>query len=104
MSYKPKALACLVATGCGVLKKKLPLLKLFQDTFSWLSLPQYSCCCPARQAYSHSASVGRRYCLPVLALSFLMNSWASFQLTCSTGQLSPQAVKLLGLLPITACH
>ena len=60
---------------------------------------------PARQAYSHSASVGRRY-LSVFSIpfSFLMNAWASFQQTCSTGQSFPPSLKYEGLLPMTRCH
>ena len=43
---------------------------------------------PARAAYSHSASVGRRYLLPPsLAFSLRMNSCTSFQETFSTGRL-----------------
>src|SRR4051812_42907841 len=58
---------------------------------------------PARQAYSHSASVGRRYGFLSLACSFLQNSWQSSHETFSTGRfLSP--LKWLGLLPMTACH
>src|SRR4051812_24923357 len=46
---------------------------------------------PARQAYSHSASVGKRYRLPAVvsfsrADSFLQNSMASAQFTRSTGK------------------
>src|SRR3989338_769304 len=106
MSYKPQALGCLVATGLVV----LPLLPAgfanppYQPTLSRSPLPQYSCCAPARQAYSHSASLGRRYFFPVLALSASINAWASSQLTCSTGQLSPQLPNLLGLLPMSAFH
>ncbi len=55
---------------------------------------------PARQAYSHSASVGRR--ASSSGASFPMNSLQSSQLTCSTGRsglLNP-----LGFFPITACQ
>ena len=50
---------------------------------------------PALQAYSHCASVGRSNLYPAgslpayFSLSLLQNSLASFQLTCSTGRLSP---------------
>ncbi len=40
---------------------------------------------PARQAYSHWASVGRRAVRAVLRPSHLQNSTASFQLTQITG-------------------
>ncbi len=36
---------------------------------------------PARAAYSHSASVGRRYGLPSFLVSHSQNATASFQLT-----------------------
>src|SRR5271170_2838412 len=105
MSYRPQALASLVATGWVV----PPLLSSYHPTPSTLSLPQYSWCHPARQAYSHSASLGRRYCFPVLAFSFRIYSCVSFQLTLSAGQLLPQSLvkkplKWLGLLPMMARH
>src|SRR5205809_856020 len=40
---------------------------------------------PARQAYSHSASVGRRYVGPSFWLNHLQNSTASYQHTFTTG-------------------
>ena len=40
---------------------------------------------PARQAYSHSASVGKRYVLPSFSLSFLQYATASSQLTYTAG-------------------
>ena len=40
---------------------------------------------PARQAYSHSASVGSRYFLPSFLLSQAQKAAASFQLTLTTG-------------------
>src|ERR1039457_1091834 len=112
MSYKPQSLACLVETGFVVLALLPTGLEYapYHATLSTWSLPQYSCCPPARQAYSQSASLGKRYCLPVLALSFWMNSWTSFQFTFSTGQVSPHPLlkkpplNLLGLLPIIAFH
>ncbi len=57
---------------------------------------------PALATYSHSASERRRYVWPVFALSFLVNSFALFHLTSSTGLRSP--LTLLGLFPITARH
>src|SRR5579864_3491497 len=49
---------------------------------------------PPRQAYSHSASVGKRYVRPTAfssgrADSLRQNSTASSQETCSTGWLAP---------------
>src|SRR5438270_12718134 len=43
---------------------------------------------PARAAYSHSASVGRRYTACVLVSSHLTYARASYQLTQTTGSLS----------------
>src|SRR5438067_1313834 len=40
---------------------------------------------PARQAYSHSASVGKRYVWPSSWLNHSQNATASFQLTFTTG-------------------
>src|SRR6478735_1600438 len=40
---------------------------------------------PARQQYSHSASVGRRYFFPSFSLSHLHSAVASFQVTFTTG-------------------
>src|SRR5262249_4997190 len=40
---------------------------------------------PARQAYSHSASVGKRYFLPSLLLNQSQKATASFQETLTTG-------------------
>ena len=64
---------------------------------------------PARQAYSHSASVGRRYTRPARRSSGsadnrLQNSTASSQLTLSTGWLGPpwfSEVNDDGLTPMT---
>src|SRR5262245_61548601 len=43
---------------------------------------------PARQAYSHSASVGSRYVRPSFLLSHAQNATASCQFTLTTGWLS----------------
>src|SRR5262245_28240546 len=40
---------------------------------------------PARQAYSHSASVGRRYLRPSFLLNQVQNACASCQLILTTG-------------------
>ena len=63
-----------------------------QPTESWLLPPLYRYPLlnrPPRAAYSHSASVGRRYCLPLSLLSLRMNSCASSQLIVSTGLRGP---------------
>ena len=52
---------------------------------------------PARQAYSHSASLGMRYSHLVSLLSLTQNSWASNHDTCSTGRSSPLNLDGLGL-------
>ena len=44
---------------------------------------------PARQAYSHSASLGKRCSLPVLIANLAQNSTASYQETFSTGKFAP---------------
>src|SRR5688572_24704548 len=58
---------------------------------------------PARQAYSHSASLGRRYFFPVFSDSLRQNSFASCQLTESTGA-AGSLDDLLGFRPITASY
>src|SRR5581483_12498014 len=72
-------------------------------------------------AYSHSATVGKRYHQPLprsCSFSFLRNSCASSHDTCSTGNRFnsssemyrtlllpfPWREKKLGLWPMTACH
>ena len=59
---------------------------------------------PARHAYSHSASLGKRAFKPgTNPFSLARKHFVSFQLTRSAG-LFLSSVKLLGLFPITACH
>src|ERR1017187_9809860 len=53
----------------------------FTSSFGNASPLQKSVFVPARQAYSHSASVGRRQVLPSFALNHLQNAMASSQLT-----------------------
>lgn len=81
----------------------LPLLgALLNNPFH---LPQlYFVTDSALEAYSHSASLGKRNFLPLYLLSFSIKSCTSSQLIFSTGQLLPQAEKSDGLLPIIACH
>jgi len=65
---------------------------------------------PARQAYSHSASVGTRYVRPAFcssgrALSFWQNSRAAFQEIESTGSSdSSPSLCCDGLTPVTAAY
>src|SRR5882724_11152684 len=57
------------------------------------SLPhQYFVWVPARAAYSHSLSLGRRYALPVVLESQAANFCASVQLTLSIGMASSSRV------------
>src|SRR5574340_1058892 len=104
MSYNPRPLGCF----CPEAWAPPPALALYQAYFpssASLLVPEYfSFFPPLRAAYSHSASVGRRYFFPVLAFNLPMNAWISFQPTCSTGHFSPQFLKNEGLLPITDCH
>src|SRR5262249_11953667 len=71
----------------GKLPLKLPSL-LERDLPTWKGVSV-----PARQQYSHSASVGRRYLRPAffssaLALSLARNCWTSSHETRSTGNSS----------------
>jgi len=102
-------LAFLPPTGCVF----EPALLSYQVTLLISSLPAYrnpppvamaAFLAPPLAAYSHSASVGRRYFLPgYLVLSFFRKSWMSFQLTLSTGQSSqPLNSNSGGSLPITS--
>src|SRR5262249_41477245 len=103
MSYRPQAFRCSCPTGCVV----LPALSANQAyLLNWpLSSPKlYAVVEPARAAYSHSASVGRRYFVPPsLALSLSINCCTSSQETLSTGRLA-SPLNWLGLFPITASH
>src|SRR5258708_28151712 len=96
MSYKPQAFACFCPTGC-VLYSALVVYQAIA-----FGSPASSPVVPARQAYSHSASLGKRYWQPSFcAFNFLMNYCASSGETCSTGHFSPQLLKVEGLLPFT---
>ena len=84
----------------------------FRSSFYTNLLPLSGCCphiCspwllgPPLAAYSHSASVGRRYVPSVSSLSFAMNCWASSQETFSTGHWG-QPLKWLGLFPMSSSH
>src|ERR1022692_2342843 len=104
MSYSPQAFGFFSPTECVLLPEFAAYQAYSPSCFS--SSPKQNLpVLPARQAYSHCASVGNTNlppCPPVFALSFTRNCWQSSQLTCSTGFLGP--LKWLGLLPITASH
>src|SRR5262245_10309934 len=88
MSNSPQSLDFSWPTQCGL----SPELFLYQPWFSsWSSsspkeyrLPAF----PARQQYSHSASVGKRYSLPSFLLNDLQKSTALCQETNTTGSSS----------------
>src|SRR4029450_3296167 len=103
MSYRPQAFGCSFPTRCVVLSA-LPPNQAYLPNWLLSSPKLYAVVEPARAAYSHSASVGRRYfVLPSLELSLSINFCTSSQETVSTGRLvSP--LNWLGLFPITASH
>ena len=78
----PQALGFLAATGC-VFSSELSANQAISASVSAAN----GVSVPARQAYSHCASVGSekvpRPCVPLLRRR--TNSWQSFQLTLSTG-------------------
>src|SRR4029079_6048839 len=66
MSNSPHAFGFFVATGCGR-SPEFSRVHAYSPS-ARASLPKlYAVVVPARAAYSHSASVGRRYVLPVFA-------------------------------------
>src|SRR6266850_2310381 len=68
MSSSPKALGCFVATSCVVSSPSASSfleLSLHQAISKTALGSSWLVSAPARQAYSHSASVGRRYLRPV---------------------------------------
>src|SRR5271154_3683306 len=92
-------LAWRVATRCIA----PPELAAFQATVAGSAPPEKGPRLPARQAASHSASLGRRACAPwARSPRRRQNSWQADQETWSTGSSLP--VVLLGLLPITVFH
>src|SRR5215470_1185200 len=107
MSYSSQALGFFLPTG-GSSPLELALYQAYSLRSSTLSPKEYAAVEPARQAYSHSASVGRRmtssslsnFALRSSSVAFLQNSPASVQLTISTELRGP--FHLLGLRPITA--
>src|ERR1017187_8513858 len=99
MSYRPQSLGFFWPTGCG----DPPELFWYQAISP--KSPYLAPSVPARHAYSHSASVGSRNPLPGTSVfNFVMNSWQSFQDTCSTGTLPCRSLNSEGLPRITASH
>src|SRR5579859_12834 len=103
MSYKPNAFAGFSPTGWVAPGNSYSLRPFGGVTFSppelsrnqayvaaWLSSSPHQniVVVPARAAYSHSDSLGRRYAWPVLLLSHATYACASFQLTHTTGSRS----------------
>src|SRR5262249_31383740 len=82
MSCRPHALGLFPPIGCVFISE----LALYQACSSSASSSQANLVrVPARQAYSHWASVGRLYFLPSFSLSQAQNATASSQLTQTTG-------------------
>src|SRR5947209_277272 len=107
MSYRPQALGFLAPTG-GSYPLELPLNQ--QNSLMSSVGKENGVVVPARQGYSHSASLGRRTtssapssfrCLNS-SVALRQNSTASVQLTISTELRGP--VHLLGFLPMTAWY
>ena len=104
MSYSPQEFGFFPPTG-WVLSPEFAAYQAYSPSSASLSPKECRVLLPARQAYSHWASVGNANFppwAPTLALSFSRNCWQSSQLTFSTGFFGP--LKWLGLLPMTASH
>src|SRR5262249_46441174 len=94
-SYEPTRVVCrscspLSAPPKGRLPSKLARAEEMEPE-GFLNVKGSLTSAPARQAYSHSASVGRRYFTSYFfsaarAFSFFRNSWASSHETSSTGK------------------
>ncbi len=63
MSYRPKAFGFFWPTGC-VRRPELPSYQAYSSRLAASSPNEYFIVLRARQAYSHSASVGSRYPSP----------------------------------------
>src|SRR5437870_5354917 len=109
MSYRPQGLGIFLPTG-GSCPLELALYQQY-SVRSWRRLPnEYSVVVPARQAYSHSASLGRRifsssssnFSLCISRVTALQKSSVSLQLTISMALRGP--FHLLGFLPMTAWY
>src|ERR1022692_1511817 len=114
MSYRPQSLGFFWPTGCGdppelfwyqAISPKSPYLAPSVPARHAYSHSASVGSVPARHAYSHSASVGSRNPPPGTSVfNFVMNSWQSFQDTCSTGTLPCRSLNSEGLPRITASH
>src|SRR5687767_813800 len=89
MSYSPKALGRKLPTGVVRTDPKglrFGSAKLANFSRLAASSPEEKrVVVPARHAYSHSASVGKRYVLPSFLVNQAQKAAASFQLTLTTG-------------------
>ena len=80
-----RAIICRAYAGFGH-AARCPLVQIGPDDWVAPSPPkQKDSVLPARQAYSHSASVGRRVATELRAETLRMNPWQSLQLTFTTG-------------------
>src|ERR1051325_1852198 len=103
MSAKPHGFSGNVPTGAG----DLPLT--FACAGDNVSPVENGPVVPARHAYSHSASVGKRKCSrgpsrprsPDRSFNLAMNRSTSSNDTLSTGHRGPHSAKWLGDVPIT---
>src|SRR6266568_7553548 len=86
MSYSPNGFGLKLPTliGCSTAATSVQFLQLAMPVRNW-SPHQYLVCVPPRAAYSHSASVGRRYGLRVASASHATYCLASLQLMLVTG-------------------
>ena len=81
MSWKPQALGFFAPASCVTLS----LFCSYQAMSARTPLPATGASLPARQAYSHSASVGKRAAPPSAALTRLRNVAQSCHEMFSTG-------------------
>lgn len=87
MSHRPQGLNVLVPTGC-VVSPELPSYQTYSPSASSLLPTLQRVVVPARHAYSHPASVGRRYSILSHALNRRQNSIAACHERLSTSRLS----------------
>src|SRR5262245_31311406 len=106
MSCKPNGFGLNEPTGRGVLASWLPpQSEQFASIVPTVSPHQYRVDVWARAAYSHSASVGRRYFSPVDPDNQRMYCCASSQLTLCTGvRSSAFTMRGVKLQPPPATH
>ena len=109
MSHRPQGFAALAPTAAGCFGAARSLVLNTASAAASLSPTQYGMTVPARQAYSHSASVGSRYDRWCATSSGrwarrAQNCSASCQLTVSTGWFSPPLACFDGFFPVTAWY